>query len=200
MNDAQITIAIVAAVIVLTIIVVALSGEKQPDPTLELEPWRQALAALQAQGFPASEVSAWIDRGENLAKRFEVRAAVQRLADRMAGSAGSAFSHDQEQAHRIRAEILAIQSARAMAAMMVTQQQAPTVSELAKLRTEGLISEDEFRAFSERFTKSQGEKATEIIRAIRDLHEQHRTGAMTLGNYHASLWTLMDKLDRDLRS
>jgi hypothetical protein len=29
-----------------------------------------------------------------------------------------------------------------------------------------------------------------------DLHAQRQSGALTEGNYKASLWTLMDKLDR----
>ena len=67
---------------------------------------------------------------------------------------------------------------------------------LAELRSQGLLSEEEFSAFSERFTKSTGEKSSEIINAIKDLHAQRQSGALTEGNYKASLRTLMDKLDR----
>ncbi len=74
--------------------------------------------------------------------------------------------------------------------------ESPTVRQLAELRGEGLLSEDEFKAFYDRFGKSTGEKAQEIILAIEKLHKQYRSGAMTEGNYHSALWSLLDKLDR----
>jgi hypothetical protein len=70
------------------------------------------------------------------------------------------------------------------------------IDKLATLRKEGMISDLEFQAFSERFKLSTGEKARDIIKAISDLYEQHKKGAMTQGNFHAGLWTLLDKLDR----
>jgi hypothetical protein len=200
MNEAQVVIAVIAVIAVVVVLVVSQTGPKASDPSVEVVPWRASLVALQSKGFPGADLAAWVAQGEALAKQFDARAAVSRIADRMAGSDQGAFSPDQEQSRRIRAEILAIQSAHATATMIATQAKSPTLSELAGLRTEGVISEDEFRAFSERFTKSSGEKALEIISAIRALHEQFRSGAMTQGNYHASLWTLMDKLDRDLRT
>ncbi len=73
---------------------------------------------------------------------------------------------------------------------------ADEISQLAKLRDEGKISSEEFKAFSERFKVSTGKKASQIINAIGQLHDQHKEGAISEGNYKASLWTLMDKLDR----
>ena len=70
------------------------------------------------------------------------------------------------------------------------------IKDLAMLRSKGMISEHEFEAFSERFKVSTGEKARSIIRAISDLHMQYNNGAMSEGNYHAGLWSLLDKLDR----
>ena len=70
------------------------------------------------------------------------------------------------------------------------------IQKLAFLREQGMISEDEFRAFSERFKLSKAEKVIGFIQAIKDLHSQYRGGAMTEGNYHAALWSLLDKLDR----
>ena len=67
---------------------------------------------------------------------------------------------------------------------------------LAELRSQGLLSEEEFSAFSERSIHSTGAKSSEIINAIKDLHAQRQSGALTEGNYKASLRTLMDKLDR----
>jgi len=70
------------------------------------------------------------------------------------------------------------------------------IQKLALLRSEGMISDHEFQAFSERFTLATGEKAKSVIDAISGLYDQHKRGAMSEGNYHAALWTLMDKLDR----
>ena len=70
------------------------------------------------------------------------------------------------------------------------------IEKLAALRKEGMISDHEFQAFSERFNLSTGEKARDIIGAIAKLHEQYAAGAMSQGNYHAGLWSLLDKLDR----
>lgn len=70
------------------------------------------------------------------------------------------------------------------------------LDKLATLREDGLISDREFKAFSERFRISTGEKASSILKAIAELSEQHKEGAMTEGNYHAALWSLLDKLDR----
>jgi type III secretory pathway component EscV len=70
------------------------------------------------------------------------------------------------------------------------------IDKLASLRQKGMISDFEFQAFSERFKLSTGEKASDIIKAISNLYEQHQKGAMTEGNFHAGLWSLLDKLDR----
>jgi len=70
------------------------------------------------------------------------------------------------------------------------------IQQLATLRQKGLISDMEFTAFSERFTLTTGEKASGIINAISKLSEQRKQGAMEEGNYHAALWSLLDKLDR----
>lgn len=70
------------------------------------------------------------------------------------------------------------------------------IAKLAELRKKGMISDHEFQAFSERFKVSTGEKAMGIIQAIASLHSQYEAGAMSESNYHASLWSLMDKLDR----
>ena len=70
------------------------------------------------------------------------------------------------------------------------------IERLALLRQQGMISDHEFQAFSERFKVSTGEKARSIIKAISDLHAQYARGAVSEGNYHAGLWSLLDKLDR----
>ena len=71
------------------------------------------------------------------------------------------------------------------------------IQNLAELREEGKITEAEFDAFTEQFQLSSGEKAKEIVQAISELHDEYESGAMTEGNYHSALWSLMDKIDRD---
>jgi len=70
------------------------------------------------------------------------------------------------------------------------------VDKLAALRQQGMISDSEFQTFSERFKLTTGEKARSIIKAISELYLQHQKGAMSEGNFHAALWSLLDKLDR----
>ena len=77
--------------------------------------------------------------------------------------------------------------------------ESPTVRQLAELRADGLLSNEEFKAFCDRFGKSTGEKAREIVGAIESLHKQFRSGAMSEGNYHSGLWSLLDKLDRNVK-
>ena len=70
------------------------------------------------------------------------------------------------------------------------------IQKLAELRRQGMISDHEFQSFSENFKVSTGEKARGIIRAISDLNVQYQKGAMSEGNYHSALWSLLDRLDR----
>ncbi|MHC4259000.1 MAG: hypothetical protein ACYSTF_01110 [Planctomycetota bacterium] len=85
---------------------------------------------------------------------------------------------------------------------MILAVHAPTASlgeeidKLAVLRQKGMISDLEFQAFSERFKLSTGDKASGVIKAISELSKQRKQGAMSDGNYHAALWSLLDKLDR----
>jgi hypothetical protein len=75
---------------------------------------------------------------------------------------------------------------------------AAEIEKIAILRKNGIISDSEFQAFSERFKLATGEKASSVIKAISELYEQHRKGAISEGNYHAALWSLLDKLDRKI--
>lgn len=70
------------------------------------------------------------------------------------------------------------------------------IDTLANLRKKGMISDMEFQEFSERFKLTTGEKASDIIKSISELYGQHQKGAMSKGNFHAALWSLLDKLDR----
>ena len=108
------------------------------------------------------------------------------------------FVNDKNDIPRIKDEI----SKMSHQISMLSAVSAPRVSlgdeidKLASLRQNGLITDIEFKAFSERFGLSTGEKANSIINAISKLSEQHKQGAMAEGNYHAALWGLLDKLDR----
>lgn len=70
------------------------------------------------------------------------------------------------------------------------------VERLARLRRAGAISDDEFRAFSERFRLTAGKKAMDVVEAISELYAQYQRGAMSEGNYHSGLWAMLDKLDQ----
>lgn len=83
-----------------------------------------------------------------------------------------------------------------LAARSSTASMGDDIDKLANLRRQGIISDHEFQAFSERFKLSTGDKASGIVKAISELHEEHKKGVMSEGNYHAALWSLLDKLDR----
>ncbi len=74
--------------------------------------------------------------------------------------------------------------------------ESPSVRHLAELRADSLITDDEFKAFCDQFSRTSGEKSQEIVKAIEGLHKQFRLGAMSEGNYHSGLWALLDKMDR----
>jgi len=78
-----------------------------------------------------------------------------------------------------------------------SQSMGEDVEKIAHLRKNGMISDHEFEAFAERFKVSTGDRAKSIIQAITDLHSRYSEGAMTEGNYHAALWSLLDKLDKN---
>ena len=107
-----------------------------------------------------------------------------------------------QKANAIRADMRAIEAALTSASFAVAASKEPesqTIRELARMRSDAIISPEEFQAFTERFRRSSGVKAQEIIDAIGKLHQQKKAGAMSEGNYKASLWTLMDRLDSDTR-
>ena len=100
---------------------------------------------------------------------------------------------DKEEIDRMSSQITMILATRAPAVSM-----GEDIDTLARLRQQGMISDHEFQAFSERFKLSSGDKASGIVKAISELHEKHKQGAMSEGNYHAALWSLLDKLDRKI--
>jgi len=79
-----------------------------------------------------------------------------------------------------------------------TSQPRDEINQLAILCQAGLISDSEFKILSEGPGLSTGEKAQSIIKAISELSEQYKQKAMSESNYHAALWSLLDKLDRKI--
>jgi hypothetical protein len=126
----------------------------------------------------------WIDEGENLADACDAWA---ELADK---------------ALEVRDTLRPYESARALASMQTGGSKnhiADSITQLSQLRAAGLISDSEFSNFTDKFKRSPGTKAREVLTAIEQLHAQYKAGALQTGNYHAALWTLMDRLERDLK-
>lgn len=99
----------------------------------------------------------------------------------------------------LKEELRTLEIAKLTSAGVTNTPKGASIEELAKLRNEGLISVREFEVFTERLRRTPGEKAKEIILAMQELHKQYQSGAMGEGNYNQSLWTLMDRLDRDMK-
>lgn len=126
----------------------------------------------------------WIEKGESLAEACDVIPQLTIVAD------------------EIRASLLPYRSAKALAAMQSGNGMSNSTEEIAglcRLRASGLITDAEFARLTERFERSSGTKAGDILDSIEKLHAQHRDGAMSRGNYHAALWILLDRLERDLK-
>lgn len=49
------------------------------------------------------------------------------------------------------------------------------------------------------YQKSAGEKAQDMVKAIAELHKQRKAGAISEGNYNATLWALMDTLEKEVK-
>lgn len=150
--------------------------------------WVGQKKLLRAGNAALQEWEAWLAAGQELLAICDKR--------RLRG-------HDWGRAEvQIREEIRPVEvalSSVSMHAQVPSPNQPDLIVELATLRSDGRISGEEFDAFTERFRRSSGSKAREIIQAIEELHRQHKSGAMTQGNYKASLWMLMDRLDRELK-
>jgi len=71
------------------------------------------------------------------------------------------------------------------------------IGQLADLQRQGLISEPEFQAYSERFKILSAEKACGILETMAGLRLQCTQGAMTKADYHAALWSLLDRVDHE---
>ncbi len=108
------------------------------------------------------------------------------------------FVDDKDEIPRMRDEInrMSSQITMILATRTPMASTGEEIDKLAALRQDGLISDMEFKVFSERFRLSTGDKASGIVKAISQLSEQRQQGAILEGNYHAALWSLLDKLDR----
>lgn len=70
------------------------------------------------------------------------------------------------------------------------------IGQLADLQKQGLISDSEFQAFSEKFRILAAEKACGALETMAGLQLKCREGAMTEADFHAALRDLLDKLIR----
>lgn len=68
------------------------------------------------------------------------------------------------------------------------------VERLAVLKAKGLISEREFRSFTEAFKISTAERAIGVLKATEVLSKQYRKKAINESTYRDSLWRLLEKL------
>ena len=84
------------------------------------------------------------------------------------------FVNDKDDIPRLKDEIdkMSNQISMLIAARTPKASLGEEIDKLAALRQNGLISDIEFKAFSERFVLSTGEKASGIIKAISELSEQ----------------------------
>jgi hypothetical protein len=154
------------------------------------ESWFTEKKGLRAGNTTPEAIERWIERGEKLAAQAE-KGATGKFGKDKATTKGLELL-----AIRIRDDVRAFETVQATIAARTNDVSSPTITELARLRSEGMISEEEFKAFASRFERTAGEKAQEVLEAIGKLHEQHTAGAMSEGNYKASLWSLLDRLDR----
>jgi len=70
------------------------------------------------------------------------------------------------------------------------------IGRLKELMRQGLLADNEFQAFSERFKVMTAERARGVLEAMAGLDVQCREGAMTKADYHVALWKLLEKVDR----
>jgi hypothetical protein len=146
--------------------------------------WHSRKKTLRSMATDPVDWDTWIDEGENLADACDAWA---ELADK---------------ALEVRDTLRPYESARALASMQTGGSKnhiADSITQLSQLRAAGLISDSEFSNFTDKFKRSPGTKAREVLTAIEQLHAQYKAGALQTGNYHAALWTLMDRLERDLK-
>ena len=166
------------------LIIVGSAVMQKEDVKKRHREWIAKKKALRSEGAGPEAWETWLEEGERLATEADAHKELHPLAK------------------QIRDDMRMYESAFAAASMHVAgsrESQSGIISELARLRLEGLVSDEEFDAFTERFRRSTGARAREIIEAIEKLHKQHKAGAMTEGNYRASLWTLMDRLDSETK-
>lgn len=171
----------------IVIVIVSASLQEQLEKGLQdrLTDWDSIKSKLRSGQTKGVDLEKWIKEGEQLSDDCESHANLH-----------SKERHTYNKFSRISNSILEDIRAYGSALAGAATSSSPSVLELARLRSAGMISNDEFTAFSERFEMSTGEKAQDIIKAIEDLNVQRKAGAMSEGNYRASLWTLMDRLDQ----
>jgi hypothetical protein len=110
--------------------------------------------------------------------------------------ADSDWGPDSGYVEKVRVEIADLSALAALDGGSLAPAPDKGVGRLTDLRKQGVLSDREFQAFSERFKALAAEKACGILETIAGLHLQCRGGTMTEDDYHAALRGLLDKLDR----
>jgi hypothetical protein len=70
------------------------------------------------------------------------------------------------------------------------------IEKLRELMRKGLLMDNEFQAFSERFKVMTVERARGVLDAMAKLDFQVREEVMTKADYHMAIWKLLEKVDR----
>jgi hypothetical protein len=70
------------------------------------------------------------------------------------------------------------------------------IEKLRELMRKGLLADNEFQAFSERFKVMTVERAHGVLDAMAKLDFQVREEVMTKADYHVALWKLLERVDR----
>lgn len=195
-------ILIIAAIIVVVVafIIFVAAGNNYEEHSVKYEKFRAMTRRLQSQQLKDEEWKIWLRLGEDIIAFCDAEISQSQRDARAAGQGHKSPSEITpyfDWRRRVELDLSNYGSARAHSKMPT--QQSPSLERLIELRAEDMISQDEFSAFSECFKKTPGEKAQAIIAAIEMLSEQHKSGAMSDGNYHSGLWSLLDKLDRQTK-
>lgn len=160
----------------------------------DLQVWREDKDRLRMTNADGDQWEAWIKRGRELSSR------TYRLVHADVAQKRNIIDHDLGVYENARAHASMNQQAYVSMSHHTSGSGDPEhIRELARLRAEGVISQDEFAAFTVRFQRSPVSKAMEIVQSIQALNSQQIKGAMSQSNYRSSVWALMDSLDRDLK-
>ena len=108
----------------------------------------------------------------------------------------SDWGADSSYAVKVRNEIVAMSASVSLEGGNPAPAPRTEIEQLAEMNRQGVISDPQFQAFSQRFTVMTAEKARGVLETIAELRLQCQKGAMAQAAYHAAVWDLLDRLDR----